>query len=215
MNSVLAKYGNIPVTAAALAMEFPDIKNSGQKLALLEKAGDIIRLKRGLYVCSEKATGKSLSLELIANRLLTPSYVSMSTALSYYGLIPEAVYMTQSMTIKESREFDTAVGKFAFTNIKRETFNIGIQNVEENGYSFLIASPEKALCDLIANTPSLQLRYRKETLEYLENDIRFDMDSFYSLNPLIFENYINSNGKKSTSIKSILKILEKNGQRNI
>lgn len=135
----------MPVSTATLASEFPEIRKSGQKLGLLERNGDIIRLKRGLYVCPESVSGKPLSLELIANRLLTPSYISMSTALRYYGLIPEAVYLIQSMTTKEAREYDTPVGQFVFTRVQREVFNIGIRNVEENGYSFLISAPEKAL----------------------------------------------------------------------
>jgi len=215
MNSELRRFGNMPVTAAALALEFPDIRKPGQKLGLLEREGDIIRLRRGLYVCSDSITGKALSLELIANRLLTPSYVSMSSALRYYGLIPEAVYVCQSMTTKESREYDTPVGRFTFARMKKEAFNIGIRNVVENGYSFLIATPEKALCDLIANTPSLFLRYKKEAIEFLEDDIRLDMESFYNFNTMIFEEYVNINGKKSTSIKTILKLLKENGKRDL
>lgn len=65
MNSIFTKYGNLPVSAAALALEFPEIKKPGQKLGLLERDGDIVRLKRGMYVCSEKATGKPLSLDVI------------------------------------------------------------------------------------------------------------------------------------------------------
>lgn len=212
MNSVLAKYGNIPVTASALALEFPEIRKPGQKLGLLERDGDIIRLKRGLYVCSEKVSEKPLSPMLIANRLLTPSYVSMSTALRYYGLIPEAVYLTQSMTIKEPREYDTPVGLFTFIRIKKDVFNIGIRNVEENGSSFLVASPEKALCDLVANTPSLYLRFRGEAKTYLEEDIRFDMDAFHMLDPAIFKLYIDAKGKKATSIHTILTLLTCHGQ---
>lgn len=211
MNPALAKYGNLPVSSTALALEFSDIRKPGQKLGLLERNGDIIRLKRGLYVCSEKITGKVLSPELIANRLLTPSYISMSTALRYYYLIPEAVYVTQSMTTKESREYDTPVGRFTFTRIKKDIFNLGIRNVEENGYSILIASPEKALCDLIANTPSLLLRYSKEALAYLDDDIRLDMEAFYRFNPEIFKQYIALKGKKSTSIQTILDLLTQHG----
>lgn len=211
MYSRLVKYGNLPVSAATLALEFPDIRKSAQKLGLLERNKDIIRLRRDLYVCSEKVSGKVLSLELIANRLLNPSYVSMSTALRYYGLIPESVYLIQSVTIKESREYETPVGRFVFTHIKRDAFNIGISNIEENGYSFLIASPEKALCDLIANTPSLQLRYRKDAVLYLERDIRLDMDTFFRFNPDIFRQYIAVGGKKATSVNTILTLLTKNG----
>lgn len=136
MNSELRKYGNMPVTAATLALEFPNIRKPGQKLGLLERDGDIIRLRRGLYVCSESITGKALSLELIANRLLTPSYVSMSTALRYYGLIPEAVYVCQSMTTKESREYETPVGRFTFARMKNEAFNIGIRKLKRTDIRF-------------------------------------------------------------------------------
>lgn len=208
MNSVLGRYGAMPMTAKSLALEFPDIRKPAQKLSLLERKGEIIRLKRGLFVGSEAATGKVLSLELIANRLLTPSYVSMSTALRYYGLIPEAVYVIQSMTTKESRKYDTPVGMFEFARLKKEVFNIGIRNVEDSGYSILIASPEKALCDLIANTHSLNLRYGKEAIEYLENDIRLDMECFYNFNAQTFEQYIKARGKKSASIEMILKLLK-------
>lgn len=211
MNSVLTKYGNLPVNAATLALDFPNIRKPAQKLALLERNGEIIRLKRGLYVCTQSTGGKPLSLELIANRLLTPSYVSMFTALRYYGAIPETVYVTQSVTTKEPREYDTPVGRFTFTRIKREVFNIGISNIEENGYAFLIATPEKALCDLVATTPSLLLRYRADALTYLEHDLRFDMDMFYNFNPEIFERYIAAAGKKSSSVRTILNLLKKHG----
>lgn len=209
MNSLLSKYGNFPVTAATLALDFPNTRKSAQKLALLERDGYIIRLKRGLYVCPENVTGKPLSLELIANRLLTPSYVSMATALRYYGLIPEAVYLTQSMTTKEARVYNTPLGRFVFTQMPHSVFNIGVRNIEEDGYSFLIASPEKALCDLIAATPGLFLRYKKDALCYLEEDIRFDMDEFHKLNSEIFSQYIAEKGKKATSIATILKLIGK------
>lgn len=215
MNQILAKYGNMPVTAAALALEFPDISKPHQKLGILERDGDIIRLRRGLYVCPEHVTGKALSLELIANRLLTPSYVSMMSALRYYGLIPEAVYVTQSVTTKESREYDTPVGRFTFTHVRPETFNIGVRNLIEDGYSFLIATAEKALCDLVADTPGLSLRFIRDAMIYLEEDIRFDMDAFAEFNPQIFEQYIATRGKKSASVQTLLKLLTKHAQRNL
>ena len=111
------------------------------------------------------------------------------------------------MTTKETREYDTSVGRFVFIHMKSDAFNIGIRNIEENGYSFLIASPEKALCDLIATTPFLIIRYRKDALAYLVEDIRLDMDAFYKFNPAIFERYIAARGKKASSIKSVLALL--------
>ena len=99
MNLDLERIGNIPVTTSAVASLFPELKAGNQKVRNLEADGSLIRLKRGLYVVSPKISRVSLSTELIANHLYAPSYVSMHTALRYYGMIPEAVYVTQSMTL--------------------------------------------------------------------------------------------------------------------
>ena len=80
MNNPLLQLGNIPVTASTLESLFPHIKGGNQKIRLLEKDKQIIRLKRGLYVCNTEITGKVLSTELVANHLYAPSYVSMEKA---------------------------------------------------------------------------------------------------------------------------------------
>jgi hypothetical protein len=150
-----------------------------------------------------------LSLELIANHLYTPSYVSMSSALRYYGLIPEAVYTIQSMTTKHSRSFENRLGVFTYNTINSEAFHVGLRRVQrDEKVAFIMASPEKALCDLIANSPNVNLRYQKEAEIYLEEDIRLDMDEFMKLNHDVFEQYI-AVGKKATSIRTILKLLKK------
>ena len=120
----LEHIGNIPVSTSAVASLFSKIKAGIQKVRSLEAANQIIRLKKGLYVVSPKVSRVALSTELIANHLYAPSYVSMQTALRYYGLIPEAVYTTQSMTLKHSRNFDTPIGHFEYQKISREAFSI-------------------------------------------------------------------------------------------
>ena len=114
MTNPLAVFGNIPVHTSAVASLFPGLKAGNQKVRSLESNGSLLRLKKGLYVVSPEVSGKALSTELIANHLCAPSYVSMSTALRYYGLIPEAVYLTQSMTLKRARRFETAAGGFDY-----------------------------------------------------------------------------------------------------
>ena len=151
-------------------------------------------------------TGKRLSNELIANHLYAPSYVSMSTALRYYGLIPEAVYVNQSMTVKHSRSFQTPIGNYDYKCVSREAFAVGIRTERVADYAFLIASPEKALCDLIANSSKVNLRYMKDVENYLENDIRMDMDEFMKFDPSVIEEYIKV-GKKADSIATLLKYL--------
>lgn len=208
MKNPLERLGNIPVTAAVLGSLFPSIKRESQKLRLLERDKQIIRLKKGLYVCSPEVTGKILSTELIANHIYAPSYVSMSSALRFYGLIPEAVYVNQSMTLKHSKGFDTPLGRFEYTHICKEAFHIGVTSIKREDYAFLIASPEKALCDLIANSTKLNLRYLKDAEIYLEEDIRMELEDFRQMDRRVFEEYIKA-GKKASSIRTLLRLLGK------
>ena len=206
MNRELREIGVIPVTTSIIESFYPDLKSSEKKVVWLEKSGYIIRLKRGLYVVNPEYTGKRLSNELIANHLYAPSYVSMSTALRYYGLIPEAVYVNQSMTVKHSRSFQTPIGNYDYKYISREAFAVGVRTERFADYAFLIASPEKALCDLIANSSKVNLRYMKDVENYLENDIRMDMEEFMKFDPRVLEEYIKV-GKKADSIATLLKYL--------
>lgn len=206
MNRELREIGVIPVTTSIIESFYPDLKSAEKKVVWLEKNGYIIRLKRGLYVVNPEYTGKRLSNELIANHLYAPSYVSMSTALRYYGLIPEAVYVNQSMTVKHSRSFQTPIGNYDYKYISREAFAVGVRTERFADYAFLIASPEKALCDLIANSSKVNLRYIKDVENYLENDIRMDMEEFMKFDPRVLEEYIKV-GKKADSIATILKYL--------
>ena len=208
MIRALEAFSNIPVSTTALASLFPENKAGGEKVRSLEQKEYVIRLKRGLYVVNPEVSRVPLSLELIANQLYTPSYVSMSSALRYYGLIPETVYTMQSMTVKHSRSFDTPVGHFDYTCMNREAFHIGVTIINKQTYTFLMASPEKALCDLIANSPKVNLRYIKDVERYLEEDIRLDMDEFLKMDASVFEQYIEV-GKKASSIQTLLKYLKK------
>ena len=204
----LKKIGNIPVTTSVIESLYPELKSLNKKVVWLEKNGYIIRLKRGLYVVNPEHSGKTLSSELIANHLYAPSYISMSTALRYYGLIPEAVYIHQSMTVKHSRSFQTPIGNYDYKYIARDAFSVGVRSINKGDYAFLMASPEKALCDLIANSSKVNLRYMKDVEVYLENDIRMDMDEFYKMDATIFEDYIKV-GKKADSISVLLKLLRR------
>ena len=191
MNNPLRQLGNIPVIASVLESLFPHIRGGNQKLRLLERDKQIIRLKKGLYVCSPEITGKTISTELIANHLYAPSYVSMSSALRYYGLIPEEVYTKQSMTLKYAKNFDTSFGRFEYTHISKAAFPVGLTSIKKDGYAFVMATPEKALCDLIAN-----------------EDIRMEREDFMQMDARLFEEYIKV-GKKADSIRTLLKLLKK------
>ena len=205
----LEHIGNIPVSTKTVASLFPDLEAGNQKVRNLEAAGLIIRLKKGLYVVDPKVSHIVLSTELIANHLYSPSYVSMQTALRYYGLIPEAVYTVQSMTLKHTRSFDTPLGHYEDQMISRKAFHICIRSINKQNYAFLMATPEKALCDLIAHSPKVNLRYLKDVEPYIEEDIRMNLDDLRNMDISIFERYTQV-GKKANSIKTLIKYLKNN-----
>ena len=204
----LEHIGNIPVSTSAISALYSDIRAGNQKVRNLELGNNIIRLKKGLYVVNPNVSGVALSTELIANHIYAPSYISMLSALRYYGLIPETVYTTQSMTIKHSRSFDTPLGRFEYTFINRDAFHIGVTTINKQTYAFLMATPEKALCDLIANSPKVNLRYIRDVEAYLEDDIRMDIEALRKMDISIFERYIQV-GKKAGSIQTLINYLRR------
>lgn len=207
-NDIWKEIGNTPLTFAEVASLFPDIKSKHDKICALEKKGDIIRLKRGLYVAHPDITGQQHSEFLIANHLYGPSYISLQSALRFYGLIPEAVFTICSMTTKRSWISHNSLAWFEYVHIDEKAFSIGIrEETLENGTSFLIATPEKALCDLISDISHLNLRYRNEILVWLEEDIRFDMDELVRFDTSIMMEYAKV-GKKKNMILQLIKIIE-------
>lgn len=207
MNEI-AVFKNIPVSTAAIASLYPDVKSANRKVAGLEKEGRIIRLKRGLYVVSPQESGVLLSLHLIGNMLYGPSYVSMLTALREYGLIPERVEVVQSMTTHLTVSFENKAGRFEYLHCAKEYYPIGITQRQEEGITYLIATPEKALCDYIISTPRLPLRFIKDTYVFLEEDLRLDMDAFMEMDVNIFKQCA-AVSKKQQAINNIIKILER------
>ncbi len=207
MKNLLKQLGNIPVSSSTILSLYPDIRNKGTKIATLEKNKQIIRLKRDIFIVNPEETGLQLSTGLIANHLTAPSYVSMQSALRYYGLIPEAVYSTQSMTFKATKKFHTPIGDFTYQHISRDAYHIGLTQIKENGVVYIMATPEKALCDLIANTPAVYLYTKKAARLFLQDDLRFDIDRLPTLRISIFQDYARV-GKKSTSILTLIKLLD-------
>ena len=206
MNSLKVLH-NIPVNSNVIGNLYPDILGKTQKIRALAKAGMIIRLKRGLYVVNPQISEVPVSTELIANHLYGPSYISMLSALRYYGLIPDAVQEMQSMTVKHSRSFENSFGLFRYFNCPTDYYSIGLTRQKIGEVYFVMASPEKALCDLIVHTHGVNHRYRKECLVFLEQDLRLDMDAFGGMNPDIFRQCA-ALGKKTNSLNLIAKILE-------
>lgn len=108
------------------------------------KKGYLVMLRRGLYAISE--TTKNIDAMLFATKIYSPSYVSLEMALGFYGIIPEAVFTVTSVTTRKTKKFKTPVGDFSYQKIKRGAFG-GFETKKQNGISFNLALPEKALVD--------------------------------------------------------------------
>ena len=145
----LLQYGNVPVLGKMIESDYQQLGVPSKKIQSLEKSGELIRLKRGLYVVNPEISGKTISAPLCANHIYGPSYVSLRWALRWYGLIPEQVHRMTSTTIKRSRSFETPIGFFDYYQVKPSYFSIGLRIIQEEGISFMMATPEKALCDFI------------------------------------------------------------------
>jgi predicted transcriptional regulator of viral defense system len=151
-----------------------------------------------MFLVSPVEPGILLSTELIANHIYGPSYISMESALRYYGLIPESVQLMRSMTTKRSRFFENSISKFEYINCNEEYYPIGINQKIGYDFSFLIASPEKALCDLTAYTPQVRPGFVNALLLYPEEDIGLDMDAFYKMDVNIIKECAEIGKKRMT-----------------
>ncbi len=125
----------------------------GRQYSLLKRAlaaGEVVRIHRGLYCLARKYVPQEIDPLVLAQRIHGPSYISLETALSHHGWIPEAVYAVTSVSLDRSREFDTPLGWFSFVRVPQKTLYAGVARVENGrGDGLLLASPIKALADYV------------------------------------------------------------------
>ena len=185
-------------------LEKYNYKRINDKIENLKQQGIIKSLKKGLYVHTSMQNN-IISKELIANSLLSPSYISLDYALSFYGLIPEMVVDVVSITTKRAKAFKTDYGVFEYKHIKKELYPIGLKIYNANEYTFLIATKEKALCDKIFFTKNLQISSKKRMLEFLVDDLRIDLDEMESFDKGVISSYYSIS--KSKKIKVLLELV--------
>ena len=174
----LLKFGSVPFTTDVIAGEFGDYSAVLAKIAALVDEGSLVRIKRGLYCLSPKISGHDLDSRVVANALYGPSYVSFETALSMYGLIPERVTATMSACVKRAKRFATSLGAFSYRTVPSDWFSIGVRTMDSGEGGFLVASPEKALGDLLLSRSNLRISSPDSLRAFLEDDMRFDFDAF-------------------------------------
>jgi predicted transcriptional regulator of viral defense system len=187
------------------------LKNNGykaikDKIDNLKQKGIIKTLKKGLYIHNSQYTKNIIKKEIIANNMLSPSYISFDYALYFYDLIPESVVDIASATTKRSKSFNTDYGVFSFKHIKKELFCIGLTIESGQNGNFMIATKEKALCDKIYFTKDIKITTKKAMIDFLVNDLRIDFDELDDFDEDIILKYYNIS--KSKKINFLLKVIK-------
>lgn len=151
--------------------------NPAAKIARMVKAGELVRIKQGLY-----ETDPQTDSVLLAEAIYGPSYLSFEFALSYHGLIPEAVYQYTSATFEKKRTklFEIPFGVFSYRDVPSPAFPLGVQFILLGENSFRLATPEKALCDELYKLSPCANRAELEQL--LFDDLRIDKEAMLGLN---------------------------------
>jgi predicted transcriptional regulator of viral defense system len=137
------------------------------------KAGRLLQLRRGLYALAPPFQKIKPHPFLVANRMLRGSYVSCQSALAYYGLIPEYVPVTVSVTAARPGRWDTPIGSYQFHHVKTGLLRAYQQIEVAAGQRAFVAAPEKAVLDLVylrpgGDAPGYLHELRLQALERLD-----------------------------------------------
>jgi hypothetical protein len=146
------------------------------RLTRLLKSGALIQLRRGLFT-----DDPAISKRVLAAALYGPSYISFEYVLAAAALIPERVTVVRSASFNKNKDkvFRTPLGEYRYLYLPPAVYPYGITAEEENGCSYLIATPEKALCDMVYKVTGIASV--KAMNELLLEDWRVDRDGLIGL----------------------------------
>jgi predicted transcriptional regulator of viral defense system len=141
------------------------------------KSGRVYQLRRGLYAIAPPYQKVKPHPFLIANRMQRASYVSIQSALGYYGLIPDTVHATFSVTAGRPERWETPLGIFEFRHIKPDLLR-GYRMTDLRSQQAFVAMPEKALLDLVYLQPGGDSAHYLRELR-LQNLEDLDLNELY------------------------------------
>jgi hypothetical protein len=208
-SKLLSAFEGQPITHQILTSLLQQYKRPNDKIKALKDHGIIKSVKRGLYIPGENANMQIPESSLIANHIYGPSYLSMETALSHYGLIPERVYAVTSMTIKPSKDFRTSIGLYSYSHLPLPYYAFGIKNVKlQENQTVIMASAEKALADKIVTTPGVILRSINNAQKYVFENLRMEQSDLKDFNTTQMRSWL-SDAPKKDSLDILIKMIEK------
>ncbi|MEN0057388.1 MAG: hypothetical protein AAGB31_01030 [Bdellovibrio sp.] len=174
----LRQFSAPEITTKMLLGAFSGYEDGRGKIHSLSRKGFIKPIKQGVYLLNEDFGFRPYSKEILANLIYAPSYISLETALSNYGFIPEQVRATTSISMGRGKSFSTSIGDFEYHHLKDSLYPAGIQLREVFPGAFCLhATPEKALCDfLYIKETKGEFKQQKDYFEYLVESYRFDLE---------------------------------------
>jgi hypothetical protein len=155
----------------------PDRSEAARKVLVHRaiSAGEIIRLRPGLFLLAPEFRKTHPHPFVVAAMLHSPSHVSLESALSHHGLIPEAVFQVGSVTSARSRTFHTPVGVFSFVRVPASDPRAGVQALKVDGRSWaFVATPLRAIADLIYTRRDVN--WAKDGFAFLTESMRIERD---------------------------------------
>jgi hypothetical protein len=157
--TLLAVVGDEPVfeTGFLLAGDV-DPADVRRQLSRWVRGGRLLQLRRGLYALARPFRKVAPHPFLVANRLVRGSYVSLQSALAYHGLIPEHVPVTTSVTTGRPQLRENPLGSFEYHHVRKELLTGYRLERLGDGQEALVATPAKALADLVGLVPGADAR---------------------------------------------------------
>ena len=148
------------------------------RITRMIKSGEVIQVRRGIFL---DANDRQYSVKSLASVIYGPSYISFEYALAHYGLIPERVTVLTSAVFKKNknRKFHTPLGNFYYYYLPPDVYPYGIIREEENKQSYLIATPEKALLDMLYKVRGVTTLKNLNSL--ILDDWRMDRDEIIKM----------------------------------
>lgn len=144
-----------------------------KQLSRWTAAGKLYQLRRGVYALAPPFQKVKPHPFTIANHLAHGSYVSCQSALAFYGHIPEYTPVTTSVTPGRASRWDTPLGSYLYRRIQVKLLH-GYRLIEVgDGQRAFVATPEKALLDLIylqsgGDAPEYLAELRLQNLDRLD-----------------------------------------------
>ena len=146
------------------------------------RRGVLVKLRNQYYAFPEYRQVPDFS-RYVANRIYSPSYISLHSALSFYGMIPEEVVQLTSVTTLKTARFENDFGTFHYQNVKTP-FYFGFEiKTMQSGRGLLFATPEKALLDLLYLNPYYKTEQDMEELrldeDFMQNELNMERLNSY------------------------------------